>query len=72
MVYLIKFSYFATIVTKSKNKIIITHNQECKKITKGYLHLYVIKTIFAFLNRYETFLFIPSTISCNFQICKHI
>ena len=40
--------------------------------TEGYLYFYFIKMIFAFLNKHEACLSILITISCNFQICKHI
>ena len=39
---------------------------------EGYLYFYIIKTIFAFLNRHEACLSILVTISRNFQIYKHI
>ena len=39
---------------------------------EGHFYFYFIKTIFAFLNRHEACLSILVTVSCNFQICKHI
>ena len=52
---------FATIETMSKKKgkkILVTHDQECKKEKK---------TIYAYFSRHETCVFILVTISCNFQ-----
>ena len=39
---------------------------------EGYFYFYFIKMIFALLNRHEACLSILITISCSFQICKHI
>ena len=45
---------------KKEKKKIVKHNQECKKIIEGYLHFFLVA-------RYETCLFMLTTISCNFK-----
>ena len=49
---LVAFAIIETKSQKNEKKKKKTHNQECKKIIKGYLHFYIIKKIFSFLSRY--------------------